>query len=79
MVNAVENWLFVIWRFFVSPATRALPMFLLVCQIYEYCKLTQRRTTYPETVAVVDTSNGAIDQTLTKNDKRSEGEMSIEK
>ena len=54
-------------------------MFLLVCQIYEYCKLTQRRTTYPETVAVVDTSNGAIDQTLTKNDKRSEGEMSIEK
>jgi hypothetical protein len=30
-------------------------------------------------VAVVETSRGAIAQSLTKNDKRSEGEMSTEK
>ena len=83
MVNAIENWLSVIWRLFVSPATRALPTFLLVMSDYEYRKL-MCKDAYDLScnhVAVVDTcrARGATDQALTMNDKRSKGKMSTEK
>jgi hypothetical protein len=79
MVNAVENWSFVMWRLFVSPATRALPIFLFVLsdKRINYC-----REAYDLSwnhLAVVETSKGAIAGALTKNDKKSEGEMSTEK
>ena len=63
----------------MSPATRALPIFLLSCQINEQIAV-ERRTIYPGNhLAVVETCKGAIAGALTKNDKKSEGEMSTEK
>jgi hypothetical protein len=81
MVNAVENWSFVMWRLFVSPATRALPIFLSPCQIkrIDYCGKTYDLSW--NHLTAVETPRGAIAEleALTKNDKRTKGQMSTEK
>jgi hypothetical protein len=81
MVNATENWSSVMWRLFVSPATRALPMFLSGWFRYVN-KVLQgdvRSILQPCGCQGLKNLRSTIVKPLTKNDKRSEREMNAEK